>query len=151
MLQAATRRAQRALMLSRLVAGGEGAGFPRCAATGATAPPPPQSATTTPPPYSPPQTPAFTLLREFPVPTLNFWESPMRPGQWKISHQWWFLGGAGTLSACATVKALSADNNKDEEEGDGRNGGSKVSGGLSSAKQSMIAEQARSPVKKQVP
>ena len=164
MLQAATRRAQRALLSRLALAGGEGKGgaaaaggfgFQRGAATDAplssatTAPP-----TTPPPRYSPPKTPR----QQVPIPTLNFWEST-RPSEWKISHQYWFLAGVGALSLWATAKALSAD--ADTGEGRGGNGGgnggneagekSKVTGGMSPAMRGMVAEQESSPVKKQVP
>ena len=146
MLQTVTRRAQRALLLSRLVAGGKGAGgnggSPRGAATdasasapSATTPIPPTSATM-PPPYSPPQKPASAHLREVHIPTLNFWQAPTRPSDWNVSQKYWFVGGVGALSIWATVKALSADNNSNK----GRNGGNgagerKVSSDVSPAKQ----------------
>ena len=171
LLQAVTRRAQRAL-LSRLAGGkgnggGSGGGVPlsSSAAETTTSPPTPTpTPTPTTPPYSPPKTPP---LRddEVLVPTLNFWESPTRPGEWKISQQYVFLAGAGALSLWATVKALSAENNSGGEgggNGGGKNGGekngkreeageSKVTGGMSPAKRGMVEAQERSPVKKQVP
>lgn len=147
MLQAATRRAQRAL-LSRLA-------FQRGAATEAPLSPPTSAApTSTLPRYSPPKT-GNPSPSQVPIPTRNFWEST-RPSEWKISHQYWFLGGVGALAAWATVKALSGDNN-----GEGGHGGgdrdneagekSKVTGEMSPAKRAMVVEQERSPVKKQVP
>ena len=164
MLQTASRRAQRAL-LSRLLAGGKcGAGgkggSPRGAATDAAPSPPttPTTPPTTPPPYSPPPKGPASPLREVPIPTLNFWESPTRPGDWKVSQQYWFLAGVGALSTWATVKALSADKYDEDEEKKGGNGGngngageSKVSSEMSPAKREMVTEQERSPVKKQVP
>lgn len=148
MLQAATRRAQRALLSRLAPAGGKGQGggfgLQRGAATELSS-----SATTPPPHYSPPKSNATPS--QVPIPTLNFWEST-RPSEWKISHQYWFLGGVGALAAWATVKALSGDNDGEGGgEGNGKNEESKVTGAMSPAKRGMIAEQERSPVKKQVP
>lgn len=145
MLQAATRRAQRALLFRLAFQHGAATEAPLSSPTSA-------APSSTLPRYSPPKT--TPSPSQVPIPTLNFWEST-RPSEWKISHQYWFLGGVGALAAWATVKALSGDkDNNGEEGGDGKNEAgekSKVTGGMSPAKRVMVVEQERSPVKKQVP
>lgn len=125
----------------------------------------PAASSTTSSPSSAPryEPPKRSTLDEIAPPTKNFWEAPTRPGDWKISQQYYFLGAAGAATLYATYHALTtttsdSDNGNGRERvnsvgvgGAGRVGGGGGVGGIDStpAKRRMISEQDHSPVKKQ--